>query len=355
MRTVKAGLIMLLLALSGATPASAADNAPLRVSLETASPSPRGDIDIPVRVTITNPNPNPVTVPVWQVPVDDIPTPLLQVTAADGSRAPYVGPLIKWSRAALDGGVTFAPHQSRVFMIELSPLYDIGNGRYRIDYSQDGPGRYDRAGRTARVFGSIAPMFINTSGRSSKKVGNAAPAPEANAPLLKSTLCSSSQQAAISAAMTGATIYAAGANSYFGPKHTASRPSPRYVTWFGAATAARWDHVRNDFLAIYSAFTTQQIDVDCSCKQKKVYAYTYPNKPYSIYVCGAFWTAPATGTDSKAGTLIHEMSHFTVVAGTQDYAYGQTAAQSLASTDPDKAINNADSHEYFAENTPALP
>ena len=28
-----------------------------------------------------------------------------------------------------------------------------------------------------------------------------------------------------------------------------------------------------------------------------------------VYVCGAFWSAPATGTDSKAGTLVHEMCH----------------------------------------------
>ena len=40
-----------------------------------------------------------------------------------------------------------------------------------------------------------------------------------------------------------------------------------------------------------------------------------PNKPYTIYLGRVFWTAPATGTDSQAGTLIHEISHFDVVAG----------------------------------------
>ena len=42
----------------------------------------------------------------------------------------------------------------------------------------------------------------------------------------------------------------------------------------------------------------------------------------------------------------------TVVAGTNDYAYGQTACKKLATKTPNKAINNADSHEYFAENNP---
>ena len=47
------------------------------------------------------------------------------------------------------------------------------------------------------------------------------------------------------------------------------------------------------------------------------------------------------------------MSHFDVVAGTDDVVYGQTGAMALAISDPDAAITNADSHEYFAENNPA--
>ena len=100
---------------------------------------------------------------------------------------------------------------------------------------------------------------------------------------------------------------------------------------------------------------TAAVTFDCGCKKKNVYAYVYANQPYTIYLCGVFWSAPMTGTDSKAGTLIHEMSHFNVVASTDDWAYGQTAAKNLASTDPVKAIDNADSHEYFAENNPSLP
>jgi len=58
---------------------------------------------------------------------------------------------------------------------------------------------------------------------------------------------------------------------------------------------------------------------------------------------------------SKAGTLIHETSHFDVVVATDDVVYGQAGARDLADSDPDLAITNADSHEYFAENTPPLP
>ncbi|HEY0511470.1 MAG TPA: M35 family metallo-endopeptidase [Thermoanaerobaculia bacterium] len=47
----------------------------------------------------------------------------------------------------------------------------------------------------------------------------------------------------------------------------------------------------------------------------KTWFGVYANQPYKVHLCGAFWSAPATGTDSKAGTLIHEISHFTVERG----------------------------------------
>jgi len=46
------------------------------------------------------------------------------------------------------------------------------------------------------------------------------------------------------------------------------------------------------------------------------------------------------------------MMHFTAIAGTDDWAYGQANAKALAISDPIKALNNSDNHEYFAENTP---
>jgi peptidyl-Lys metalloendopeptidase len=49
------------------------------------------------------------------------------------------------------------------------------------------------------------------------------------------------------------------------------------------------------------------------------------------------------------------MSHFNIVASTDDHAYGQSAASQLATQNPDDAVDNADSHEYFAENQPNNP
>ncbi len=126
------------------------------------------------------------------------------------------------------------------------------------------------------------------------------------------------------------------------------------MEWFGLFEPSRYSTVTTHFTAISDAWDNAGVTFDCKCKQN-YYAYVYPDKPYYIYLCKVFWLAPLTGTDSQGGTLIHEMSHFYVVASTEDYVYGQTGARSLAITDPELAINNADNHEYFAENNPFLP
>ena len=40
--------------------------------------------------------------------------------------------------------------------------------------------------------------------------------------------------------------------------------------------------------------------------------------------------------------------------GTKDHKYGQAGCKQLAINDVNSALRNADSHEYFAENHPAL-
>jgi hypothetical protein len=80
------------------------------------------------------------------------------------------------------------------------------------------------------------------------------------------------------------------------------------------------------------------------------YAYVYPDDSnHLIYLDPRWVSAPAVGTDSRAGTLAHEMSHFTDVGGTHDYAYGPTNCLSLALKDPGHALFNADSFEYYIE------
>jgi hypothetical protein len=112
--------------------------------------------------------------------------------------------------------------------------------------------------------------------------------------------------------------------------------------------------VQDNFEAADAVLDAGEITVVChdALCAPSVFAFVYRTQPYTVYVCDAFWTAPATGTDSKAGTLIHEFMHFTAIAGTLDLAYGQTNASALAVSNPGNAVTNSDNYEYFAENTP---
>ena len=136
----------------------------------------------------------------------------------------------------------------------------------------------------------------------------------------------------------------------------AQRPSAqRYARWFGAYSPDRYATVANGFDAISRALSGETLGFDCTCTEEGAFAYVYPFQPYGVYLCPQFFRADTLGTDSRAGTIVHELSHFQVLVGTDDHRYGTSAVAALASTDPDLSIDNADSYEYFAENTPALP
>ncbi|KAF8609943.1 deuterolysin M35 metalloprotease [Ceratobasidium sp. AG-I] len=160
--------------------------------------------------------------------------------------------------------------------------------------------------------------------------------------------CTAARQTLINTAVASANSYVSGASTYLS---TLTTGKARWTTWFGTYNAARVTTVRSHFSNIGT--DASSTTYDCSTCTSSAYAYVYANQPGRVYLCSAFWNAPNTGTDSKAGTIVHEQSHFTVNGGTQDIVYGQSGAKSLAISNPAQAITNADSHEYFAENTPA--
>lgn len=83
-----------------------------------------------------------------------------------------------------------------------------------------------------------------------------------------------------------------------------------------------------------------------------LFAYVYPNDDQTVHLGNRFASAPLEGTDSQAGALGHEMSHFSSVGGTDDHAYGTADSQALAQSDSAKALENADNFEYYLENAP---
>ncbi|MDF2176633.1 M35 family metallo-endopeptidase [Aliiglaciecola sp. CAU 1673] len=249
---------------------------------------------------------------------------------------------------------------SRTF--ELSGLYDLSEaGTYEIAYQvksfnlfDANNGQIKKQQRQVEALNSNA-VTLWLDGISTKGSGNGkGPGGGGSGDCVGGTCftgrCDNAQKNDILSAITAADQITNDSVAYLA-SHSANNTSARYQTWFGAATSARYAKAVANFNAINDAIDNQDKTFDCSCK-KTYYAYVYPNQPYTVYLCRAFWSAPELGTDSRAGTIVHELSHFTAVAGTDDVVYGQSGAKSLAISDPDQALNNADSHEYFAENTP---
>jgi peptidyl-Lys metalloendopeptidase len=234
--------------------------------------------------------------------------------------------------------------------VELSALYEMNvTGPYTLRYRTAAGGLFAAQGvrPTTNVLASN-PVSIWIEGRLPRGARPPAKRAAATGPSLEFSKCSNAQQEQVAAA-----VDAGRAMTVEGHKYLTSGAAygARYGTWFGAIDAARGATATKHFAAIKDAFETKPLKVDCGCNEP-YFAYVYPAQPYTVYVCKAFWTAPLTGTDSRGGTMLHELSHFDIVAATDDHVYGQQGAAELARTDPARAVNNADSHEYFGENTP---
>ncbi|QSQ27400.1 peptidase M35 [Pyxidicoccus parkwayensis] len=328
---------------AGETPVAAPESAEARdisVSLSVPKASLSAREDVLVSVTLRNDGKSAARLLKWNTPADDVEEALFDVTV-DGQAVAFTGPHYKRPAPQDSDYLTLAPGETLTRTVALSNFYDLSRtGTYHVSYA-------------AQVHGSVTAFASNSvdlwvEGRVAREAAAAPGGVTTLGAISFSGRCDATQQSTILQALNTASSMANNASSYL-----AGTPSgtPRYTTWFGAFSSSGWSTAKSHFVAIKDAFDTKPITVDCSCK-KTYYAYVYPTQPYTIYVCKAFWSAPLSGTDSKGGTLIHEMSHFNVVAGTDDHVYGQSGAKSLAISNPAQALDNADNHEYFAENTP---
>ena len=319
-----------------------------------------------VEVTVTNTSSRTLRIPKWQLPIDVQRSNLFRITR-DGVEVGFEGAMIKRGvPTAEDFAILRAGHSYRS-VVELGAAYDLSKaGHYTVTYAaplqyaslSGGIRLQQRNGLPMMAQGAPVRIVLDRSMLdqratfpNGRRISPVLPAnPELSDVLGISTVaCSASQIATVGNAVLSARAYSERAKGYL----NAGTTGARYTTWFGAYTSSRYATAQQHFVAIDNAMdqTGGQVTINCGCNDN-YYAYVIKNQPYQIFVCNAFWSAPLIGTDSKAGTLIHEMSHFTVVADTDDHAYGQGLAQSLAISNPTLALDNADSHEYFAENTP---
>ncbi len=335
------------------------------VEIEAQTNKVNNDQDVFVNVTIHNTSNETLKILKWYLPnaQGEIEDDIFSISL-DGKAVTYLGRHYKRPAPTPADYMVFQPNQKRTFKVELSGVYDFTEmGQYEVQFSAKNfdlfgisnlhSSKGGKAPKTPTMMKSNNATYIYVQGVRNAKRCN--PRKEdcgggggETGDVTFTGACSNSEQNSIMSALTAAKGMANDSVSYLN-----GNAGTRYTTWFGTYTSSRFNTVASNFDAIKDALDNKPKTFDCSCNQS-YFAYVYPSQPYKVYLCRAFWSANTTGTDSKAGTIIHEMSHFNVVAGTDDVVYGQTGAKNLAISDPNSAIKNADSHEYFAENTPNL-
>lgn len=318
--------------------------------------------DVLVRLTVTNTERKPQRILKWYTAQDGVKEALFDVKR-DGKSLDYLGAHYKRPAPTADDYLVLKAGESVSWQVDLSSHYDMTQtGDYTITFDVESLNLYEQTPSKARgglIGHDVANAEIDSLSSNSLNLwieGN----PErrvATPPAMDyvtagsvsySGSCSNSEKNSITSGLSAASNMANDSVSYL---QSNGSGSVRYDTWFGTYSSTRWNTVKSNFVAIKDAIDNKPLVFDCSCNDN-YYAYVYPTQPYKVYLCNAYWAAPTSGTDSKGGTIIHELSHFNVVAGTDDIVYGQSGAKNLADRNPKRAIKNADSHEYFAENTP---
>ena len=287
--------------------------------------------DVNIKVVITNNSNQNIRLLRWHTPASGRKEQLFSITRG-GSPVRYLGPRYKRPAPREKDFVTLAPAESLTGVASLADYDLTQSGTYRVRYFED-----------LRPFRSSS-LELWIAGR-----------PQAN-PLIgdefSAATCSISQVLWFAQAKETA---AGNTNSIALYWLFTSSPTRRYTTWFGRWSPTNWYKAKDNFMAIRNVLMADRLTIDCSCTDPDVYAWVRADKPYTVYPCGLFWSAPLTGTDSKVGIVTHSASLFNAVAGTADLTSGKADAEALAVSNPNLAVTNADSYQYFTENDPLIP
>lgn len=342
--------------------ANLAKSNPLRVGLYSLG-------DGRVEVVLTNTSRKAIRIPYWQLPSAVNESNVFRVSR-DGQPVRFDGAMVKRAVPDAESFEILRPGRSYRSVVDLSTAYDLtADGLYTVSF--ESPLQFaSLTGRERLQQANGAPMAAKSAPIQMRAVAAVTPTGGRPRPPVYASRrdnsntafglslsyvgCTTDRQDQLGNAVIAARQYAENAKGYL----NSAAAGPRYTSWFGAYNSTRYATAQQHFVNIDAAMDQNngQLTLNCNCTHvpnpANTYAYVFPSEHYQIYLCGQFWAASLLGTDSKAGTLIHETSHFNIVAGTDDHVYGQSGANNLANTDPNLAVDNADNHEYFAENTP---
>lgn len=263
----------------------------------------------------------------------------------DGQKIPYIGIFVKRLPPVDRDFVVIQPGQKVSAVIDLSLSYAINvEGHYQVLYKDRDIDLKEPSLGLAN--GAVLNVIEDRPIRLFRRT-----------PIIASS-CDAAQRDQINQALTIAETIGVQASQDLNNAPVDQRPSAqRYREWFGVYTASRYERVRRGMESIANALVNNPIGFDCTCdidNRESVFAFVFANDPFNMNVCPVFFRVRPSGTDSRSGTIIHEISHFTVTAGTTDFRNNQAGVRDLALSQPDNAVRAANAYEYFAENTPFL-
>jgi len=320
---------------------------------------------------LTNHTKQPLHILKWNTPLEGLKSDCLSVNK-NGRRVSYDGLLIKRGQPGPADFVTLQPGQSISNKIDIGEAYNISSpGKVKVDYKPEKLTYFDEQPAIENLARAMplskakkAQKIIETKPATFTIKGGAKPQLPIGALLReadqkKETLSKKKAKPAVGlmpCLFKGGTpdqqdtVNKAHQNGYNLTLQVLKDMANNleYKLWFGKYTKTRFNKVKGDYKKIKAGFEEKQFTYDLTGQgcDTGVFAYTYKGGT-TIWLCDAFWQAPDTGTDSRAGTLVHERSHAS--AFTDDITYGQDGCKRLAVSAPAQAVNNADSHEYFAK------
>ncbi len=329
---------------------------------------------VKLRFELTNEGDKDLYVLKWYTPLEGLNSDCLKVVRNDKGKVKYDGPMIKRGNPGPDDYILVPAGKSVSADVNVSESYAVSKpADYQVELNIQAlehlPAPADNKGGFLALAKSSPQLQSVISGKTKFTVKSGAAqiptrgeaARKVSKTLAKSTGTEVSQGAVGLAAgplpptTTGGTAAqrASAQQAHIDGFHLCETAlsglanNPQYKEWFGAYTVARSNKVKTVLTKIRDRMKTVAFTYDLSgagCKSGW-FAYTHKGDT-TIWFCGAFWSAPATGTDSKAGTVVHEHSHSD--ANTDDVTYGQPNARALATNNPDRAVQNADNYEFFA-------
>ncbi|KAI1121129.1 Metalloprotease [Nemania abortiva] len=162
---------------------------------------------------------------------------------------------------------------------------------------------------------------------------------------VKYSSCSSSQTSSLTTSVADAISMSSKAST------AAASALYYFTTWFRSTSVeAKVQTIYNDVVGVQTTSPTISCtDTYSGCTDGSALLYTVPSAKV-VVPCpnNGYWDFPelaSTCADDdydKGGSILHEFTH---LYGTDDYAYGQTAAKKLSAA---QAAANADTYEIYA-------